>query len=242
MMRLRTPSRVHLTYCKSTEFGDSWAEVRRTIEGPIAAMRRRVAPNGRLGISLRLSSRVLRELLAPGARAELEFVLGIHQLYVFKIEAKEHRPDWLEHARLAQTCRAADLLASLVPEGLIGSISTVPGAQGDRAHMRGARHAVASRLLAAAAHCADLEALTGRSIVLSIEPEPGFMLEGAFDTVSFFRDHVFRGEALRAARVDERTARRHLGVCLVAFDKPLDALATFEREGITVTRQTAEAA
>ena len=234
--------RPQLTYCRSGDFGDSWAEVRCAIEGPIAAVRRNVAPNGRLGISLRLSARTLRELLASGARAELEFVLERHQLYVFKLDAHDHHPDWLEHARLAYTCRAADLLASLVPEGLIGSMSTVPGAHGDRAHIRGARHSAARRLLAAAAHFADIEARTGRRIFLSIEPEPGYMLEGAFDTVSFFRDHVFHGDALRGARIDERTARRHIGVCLVAFDKPLDALATLEREGITVTRQTAEAA
>ena len=231
-----------LTYCKTNDCGDSWAEVRRTIEGPIAAMRRHVAPRGRLGISLRLSPRTLRELLAPGARAELEFVLERDQLFVFKIDTNEHTPDWLEHARLARTCRAADLLASLLPEGLVGTVSTVAGAHGDRAHMRGARHAVACRFLSAASHFADLEARTGRRIVLSIEPEPGSMLEGAFDTASFFRDHVFRGEALRGARIDERTARRHIGVCLVAFEKPLDALTTLEREGITVTRQTAEAA
>jgi hypothetical protein len=64
------------------------------------------------------------------------------------------------------------------------------------------------------------------------------MLEGAYDTVSFFRDHVFRGIALRGARIDERTARAHLGVRLIAAS----ALATLEREGITITRQTAQAA
>jgi hypothetical protein len=227
-----------LTYCSNLDFGDSWAEVRRTLEGPIADVRRRIAPNGRLGIGVRLSARTLRELLAPGPRAELEFVLERHQMYVFKIDAKDERPDWLEHTRLAYTCRAADLLATLVPEGLVGTISTVAGALGERAHVRGARHAVACRLLAAAGHLAEVRARTGRRIVVSIEPEPGGMLEGAFDTVSFFRDHVFRGEALRAARVDERTARAHIGVRLIATG----ALATLEREGITVTRQTAEAA
>jgi len=227
-----------LTYCPSADFGDSWADVRRTLEGPIADVRRRIAPNGRLGIGVRLSSRALRELLAPGPRAELEFVLERHQMYVFKIDAKDERPDWLEHARLAYTCRAADLLATLVPEGLVGTISTVAGALGERAHIRGARHAVASRLLATAAHFAQLRERTGRRIVLSLEPEPGGMLEGAYDTVSFFRDHVFHGDALRGARVDERTARAHLGVRLIATG----ALRTLEREGITVTRQTAEAA
>jgi len=227
-----------LTYCSNVDFGESWADVRRTLEGPIATVRRRVSPTGRLGIGVRLSSRVLRELLAPGIRAELEFVLAREQMYIFKIDAKDERPDWLEHARLAHTCRAGELLATLVPEGLVGTISTVPGALGDRAHIRGARDTAASRLLAAAGHLADVRARTGRRIVISIEPEPGGMLEGAFDTVSFFRDHVFRGEALRAARVDERTARSHIGVRLIAAG----ALATLEREGITVTRQTAEAA
>lgn len=230
--------RLPLTYCSNLDFGDSWADVRRTLEGPIAEVRRRVAPISRLGIGVRLSPRVLRELLSPGPRAELEFVLERDQMYVFKIDATDERPDWLEHARLAYTCRAADLLASLVPEGLVGTISTVAGALGERAHIRGARHAVASRLLAAAAHLADVRARTGRRIVVSIEPEPGGMLEGAFDTVSFFRDHVFRGEALRGARIDERKAREHIGVRLIATG----ALATLEREGITVTRQTAEAA
>jgi hypothetical protein len=236
--RTMRTNRIAPTYCSNVDFGDSWSDVRRALEGPIANVRRRVAPSGRLGIGIRLSARTIRELLAPGPRAELEFVLARDQMYVFKIDAKDERPDWLEHARFAYTCRAGDLLASLVPEGLTGTISTVAGALGERAHIRGARHAVACRLLAVAAHLADVRARTGRRIVVSIEPEPGGMLEGAYDTVSFFRDHVFRGDALRGARIDERTARAHIGVRLIATG----ALATLEREGITVTRQTAEAA
>jgi sugar phosphate isomerase/epimerase len=188
--------------------------------------------------------------MAPHARAELEFALERNQMYVFTLALNDsaYRPDWLEHTRLAYTCRAADLLASLLPEGVVGSISTIPGAHGERAQSRGARDAIAWRLLAAAAHLADLEDRTGRRIVLSVEPEPGCMLEGAFDTVSFFRDHVFHGDALRAARIGESTARKHLGVCLdachlaVAFEKPLDALATFAREGITVGKLQVSAA
>ena len=234
---MRTP-RGLLTYCSTVDFGDSWMEARRAIEGPIADVRQRIAPNGRLGIGVRLGARTLRELLSAGPRAELEFVLARDQMYVFKIDARDERPDWLEHARFAYTCRAADLLATLVPEKIVGTISTVPGALGERAHIRGARHAVACRILAAAAHLAKLRERTGRRIVLSIEPEPGGMLEGAFDTVSFFRDHVFHGEALRGAHIDERTARAHVGVRLIATG----ALKTLEREGITITRQTAEAA
>lgn len=249
-MRLQTPNGAHLTYCTNVHPADSWADVRRMLGGPVADVRRCVAPSARFGVGLRLSSRALRELMAPHARAELEFVLERHQMYVFTLALNDsaYRPDWLEHTRLAYTCRAADLLASLLPEGVTGSISTVPGAHGERAQSRGARDAIAWRLLAAAAHLADLEDRTGRRIVLSVEPEPGCMLEGAFDTVSFFRDHVFRGEALRAARIGESTARKHLGVCLdachlaVAFEKPLDALSTFAREGITVGKLQVSAA
>ena len=61
---MRTP-RGLLTYCSNVDFGDSWAETRRTIEGPIADVRRRVAPSGRLGIGVRLSARTLRELKSP---------------------------------------------------------------------------------------------------------------------------------------------------------------------------------
>ncbi len=132
-MRLNTLGPVHLTYCTNVHPGDSWDEVRAALDGPVAEVGRRVSPGARFGVGLRLGGRPLRELMGPVARAELDEVLERNGLYVFSLNAfpfgafhargvKEavYRPDWLEHARLAYTCRAADLLASLLPEGVVG--------------------------------------------------------------------------------------------------------------------------
>jgi hypothetical protein len=260
-VRLDTRRPAHLTYATSIHAGESWADVRRALEGPVADVRSRVAPNARFGVGLRLAARTLRELMSPLARAELEYVLARHGLYVFTVDAfpygaldghavKERacRPDWLEHARLAYTCRAADLLASLLPEDVTGSISTLPGAHGARAREKGARNAIATRLLAATKHLARLEERTGRRVVHALDPEPGGMLEGALDTIAFFRDHVLRSSALDAANLSERDVRRHLGVCIdachfaVAFERPCEAIDALERAGIVVGKVQASAA
>jgi hypothetical protein len=162
----------HLTYCTNIHPGETWPEVEANLVRHVAAVKARVAPDAPFGVGLRLSARAAQEL-TDGALPSLRRLLAGHGLYVFTINGfpygrfhgapvkdAVYRPDWLEPERVAYTDRLADLLAELLPDGVDGSISTVPGcfrARGDAA----ALPAIAANLARSADHLARIERTTG---------------------------------------------------------------------------------
>ena len=66
----------------------------------------------------------------PSARTFVGHVAGLPEAGTFHgatVKEGAYRPDWSEPSRLAYSNRLAGQLAALLPEGLIGSLSTVPG-------------------------------------------------------------------------------------------------------------------
>jgi hypothetical protein len=268
-MRLVSPTPRHLTYCTNVHAGESGRDVIDAVRGPASAVARKVGRGTPFGLGLRVSARAARELREPDARDALTDALRSANAYVFTVNGfsygpfhgrpvkeRVYRPDWREDERVAYTCELAELLASLLPEDVVGSISTVPGAFAARARTPADVDAIVHRLLAAAVHLVDVERRTGRAIALALEPEPACLLERACDAASFFREHLFaRGARRRFAastRTDEPMAeallRRHLAVCLdachvaVGFEAPRAALASLAAEGVSVAKLQVSAA
>jgi len=134
------PDLGHLTYCTNIHAGNSWPEVHAGLEKNLPLIRTEVAGEAPFGVGLRLSAAASRALQQPEPRAQLLELLETGNHYVFtlngfpygpfhgeQVKAGAYRPDWTSPARLTYTNELADLLADLLPEGLIGSISTVPG-------------------------------------------------------------------------------------------------------------------
>jgi sugar phosphate isomerase/epimerase len=264
-MRLaHLPGDVHLTYCTNIHAGETWDEVRESLASHLPPIKAAVSPNAPLGVGLRLSAIAAQALSQPAAFEELRAFLAHHDLYVFTINAfpygpfhgtrvKEdvYQPDWLMPERLTYSDQAADILARLLPEGMIGSVSTVPGTfKAVAAQRPDAPRAMAG---AVARHVANLVAVqrrTGREIVLALEPEPCCFLETIDETVAFFRDHLHADAS--AAIVAQATGlslalagdalRRHVGVCYdichgaVEFEDPDDAFARFSAAGIRIAK------
>ena len=129
----------HLTYCTNIHAGESWPEVEANLVRHVTAVKARVSPHAPFGVGLRLSARAAQEL-TDGGLPGLRRLLADHDLYVFTINGfpygtfhgapvkqSVYRPDWLEPERIAYTNQLADLLAQLLPDGVDGTISTVPG-------------------------------------------------------------------------------------------------------------------
>lgn len=256
-------SPTHLTYCTNIHPGETWNEVRANLVRYLVPVRERFAPGTPFGVGLRLSAESAWALGEPEALEELRDFLRTHDLYVFTINGfpygpfhgrpvKEavYQPDWLEPERLAYTNRLADILSALVPEGIEGTISTVPGAFAPRVAGERDAERMANAMLSHAAHLVHLRETTGRSIALALEPEPCCYLETIAETVDFFSRHLLSREAvagfaeltgldLEAAAV---AIRRHLGVCLdachmaVEFEDPAAVLESLERAGIRVPK------
>ena len=230
----------HLTYCTNIHAGEAWREVRDNLERHVVAVKRRVAPDEPFGVGLRLSARAAAELATGRELAELEALLAAHRLYVFTINGfpygpfhgtpvKEavYRPDWTEPERVAYTNQLADLLVRLLPDGIDGTISTVPGCFRDLV-ARGTTEAIAANLARCAAHLAELEARSGKRIVLAIEPEPACAIETLAEATAFFAEHV--------------ESRRHLGVCLDACHAAVEhddlerSVAALRAAGIAIAK------
>src|SRR5262249_26410399 len=147
-------------YCTNIHPGESLSEVRSAMKGHVVNVKRALSPEQPFGVGLRLSARAASELAHAGAREAFGELLRQHGLYVFtvngfpygpfhgeKVKEAVYRPDWLEAERLRYTDGLAWELASLLPEGVSGSVSTVPGAFQERARSGDAPAVMAGRLL-----------------------------------------------------------------------------------------------
>jgi sugar phosphate isomerase/epimerase len=236
----------HLTYCLNVHPGETLADVTAAIREHAAAIRAQVAPGRRFGLGLRLADRASRELEDPARARSLQESLRELDGYVFTIngfpfgtfhgtavKTDVYRPDWREPARRDYTCRLAHALAALLPEGISGSISTVPGAY--KPFLRAAPQqrggaGSAADLAAMVNHLAETAAVldairreTGREIHLGLEPEPDCFLETTGETIAFFHEQLLPQGSRRLAEVAgvtpaaaEALLRRHVGVCFDA--------------------------
>jgi sugar phosphate isomerase/epimerase len=253
----------HLTYCSNIHPGETWAEVRANIERYFPAVRERVAPGALFGIGLRLSARAARELGSGNALAEFRDFLDRKNLYVFtlngfpygtfhgaRVKEEVYLPDWRDEERLRYTDELAQLLVQLLPDGVEGSISTVPGAFKPALHGQEDVEKIADNMVRHVATLVEIKRRSGRHIALAIEPEPHCFLETVDESIRFFQEHLFSADAQR--RLGEltglnRTAaatalRDHTGLCLdlchaaVEFEDPTGCIRALRDAGIRVTK------
>jgi hypothetical protein len=183
---------------------------------------------------MRLSAESARTLAASAPERErLKGFLADNDLYLYTVNAfpygpfkgrivKEqvYEPDWRSEERTEYTMNVADVLADVVDEGTAPSIQTAP--LGFKPNVTGPE-VVASyteNVLRVVAHLVGLEQRTGRTVTLAIEPEPFCFLETTDETVSYFEERLYSGEAAAAlARLAgipvseaHSALRRHVGI------------------------------
>jgi sugar phosphate isomerase/epimerase len=262
-MKVGAESDAHLTYCTNIHAGETWPEVRSIVERHVVAVKQRIAAASSFGVGLRLSARAAEGLADPAALDDFRRLLAENDLYVFTINGfpygdfhdrrvKEavYRPDWSEPARLSYTDLLADLLASLLPSGIDGTVSTVPIGFAPRIHAPGAEAIAAAAVLAHAAHLHRLRERTGKTIGLALEPEPACRLETTRDAIDYFERQLFsraaidrHAQAIRCGDSEaESSLRRHLGLCFdtchaaVQFEDPIESIQQIEGAGIEILK------
>ena len=262
-MQLALPGSPHLTYCTNIHAGERWSDIEDALSTYLPKVKRLVSPTRPMGIGLRLSGAAAADLGEPRALASLIDLLKRADLYVFTINAfpygsfhgtrvkeKVYEPDWRHEGRLHFTNHVANIMAKLLPEGLEGSISTVPGAYKTSVAGEADITRMANAMVRHAAHLHDLARATGKQIVLALEPEPCCFLETTDEAIAFFEDHLFSEEAVEnfrrlahtSAAEARQALRRHLGVCLdvchaaVEFEDPVDSVERLDAAGIRVAK------
>ena len=153
-------------------------------------------------LGLWLDSGAVKELGRTANIVELKRLLSLNNFYVFTLNAfpygsfhgdtvkeRVYLPDWTSKLRSEFTSHAADILTELLPEGLIGSISTLPGAY-RYANKRADLTEIGSNLSECAEHLADIERRYGKKIILGIEMEPDCIWETPQEFCEFRRKYL----------------------------------------------------
>jgi hypothetical protein len=224
----------HLTYSTLVHPADNWEQLWTSLNTYLPRVKARVSPDAPFGVCIRLAAPTAELLAASAAeRAKLKRFLADHDLYVYTVNAfpygafkgtivKEqvYEPDWRTEARTRYTINVADILADITRADIAPSIQTAP--LGFKPNVTGP-DVIASyteHVLRVAAHLVQLEARTGRTVTLAIEPEPHCFLETTDETVAYFTGHLYTGAAagrlakLAAIPLSEAhvALRRHIGI------------------------------
>ncbi|MFJ6748890.1 metabolite traffic protein EboE [Streptomyces sp. NPDC091266] len=262
-MRFRHPdgSTVHLAYCTNVHPAETLDGVLAQLRDHCEPVRRRLGRD-RLGIGLWLARDAARALTAdPAALRRLRAELDTRGLEVVTLNGfpyqgfgdqhvkyRVYRPDWTEPDRLEHTTDLARLLTSLLPDDAAeGTISTLPLAwrtDFDPARPARDRHDTALDALRTLTTRLDaLEDLTGRSIRVGLEPEPGCTVETTADAIGPLT--ALGRSAAGPAR--HRTGPR-IGICVdtchlaTSFEEPRDALAALQRAEVPIVKSQLSAA
>ncbi|MCP4745347.1 MAG: metabolite traffic protein EboE [Desulfobacteraceae bacterium] len=203
-----------ITYCTNIHEAESWPQTLRNIRKHLPTIKAAVSPKRRFPIGLRLSNRAAFELDDSAVKKFIQwceqngcFVPTINgfpygAFHGQSIKQKVYLPDWRDQRRVAYTKQLATLLHALLPDGLTGSISTVP--LGFKRYIQKEDLTlIRNNLEQVLDHFDHLSQSTGKLVLLALEPEPGCVLEKTSDVIRFFEETDRR-----------RPAFEHLGVCL----------------------------
>jgi len=215
-----TLSRLPLSYCTNVHPGRSLVEVQDGLTRFTLPIRERFGEP--LAAGLWLSRPVIDELQAADSLARFADFLRERELPCYTLNAfpygdfhsdrvKEqvYLPDWTHSDREYYTLNCARVLAALLPDGIDGSLSTVPLGFKALAKSPDFLDWCLARIITTAEGLARLHDHTGRTVRLAIEPEPLCVLETTDETVAFFQR--LRDRAESAGQLD--AVREHLGVC-----------------------------
>ncbi|MFE4664722.1 metabolite traffic protein EboE [Streptomyces sp. NPDC056716] len=198
-MRFRHPdgSTVHLAYCTNVHPAETFDGVLAQLRDHCEPVRRRLGRD-RLGIGLWLAKDATATLVAdPSALRTLRTELDQRGLEVVtlngfpyegfgadEVKYRVYKPDWADPERLEHTTALARLLAGLLPDDVTeGTISTLPLAWRTAAGPERLDASLAA-LRTLAERLDALEELTGRSLRIGLEPEPGCVVETTADALA----------------------------------------------------------
>jgi hypothetical protein len=190
---------IHLGYCTNIHRGESWEETWRGLKEHTLRVKDRVSGGKPYGIGLRLSAQAANELNQPGKLDEFRRWLDDNGCYVFtingfpygsfhgtRVKEQVFKPDWSTKERLDYTNLLFDLLAKLLPEGVSGSVSTLPGSHKTFQVGSDELSAIFTNLRLCRQHIEKVVEASGHDLHLGLEPEPLGLFETSGETLKFF--------------------------------------------------------
>jgi hypothetical protein len=246
---MRLANHSHLAYCTNIHRGSSWAETIDSLDKFTLAVRDQVSPEEPYAIGLRLGASAAKELSDQATMLSFQKWLEKNNCYVFtingfpygdfhgtRVKDQVYRPDWTSPDRLAYTNLLFDLLCEMLPAGMEGSVSTLPGSFKRFITEDPQKTAIFDNLIAQAEHTARLSDQTGHDLHLGLEPEPLGYFETSKESVAFFQDLLAYAPGKRDLIL------RYLGInydtchLAVEYESPEESLGRLVDHGIRISK------
>jgi len=245
---------IHLGYCTNIHRGESWEETFDALKNYTLQVKQKVCPDKPYGIGLRLSSDAAQELRSGEGEVErFRKWMEENGCYVFtingfpfgtfhgeRVKEQVYVPDWGKKERLDYTCLLFDLLSDLLPDGMSGSVSTLPGSFKEFITDEEAQaEEMIGNLLKCHQHIQSLREKTGQDLHLGLEPEPLGYFETSGETVDFFKRLL---AVAKAEGLDESEVLQNIGVnydtCHLAieFEEAGEAFGRLKNAGIRISK------
>ena len=240
---------IHLAYCTNIHRGEGWDETFKTLEDYTLRVRDEVSPDLPYAIGLRLGHSAALELNDSRTDNLKDFKAWLEKnnCYIFtingfpygqfhgaRVKEQVYRPDWTHQSRVDYTNLLFDILVKLLPPGVSGSVSTLPGsfkefinddaAQGDL---------IVNNISQCGDHIIRLIEETGKDLHLGLEPEPLGWFETTDETVKFF-------DRLRSCKGNmyDSVIGVNYDTCHLAieFESAADAVAALRDNNIRISK------
>ena len=239
----------HLTYCANIHPAESWEEALLQLKNHIPKIKQVVSPESKFGVGLYLSDKASREILVGSHLNKFKSWLNKEGLYVFTmngfpyggfhgnvVKDNVYKPDWTTRERMEYTKRLFNILASLVPDGIDGGVSTLPISYkywfDSKSKAEKARDDSCKHFVEIALFLKEIESRTGKHLHLDIEPEPDCFIENSDEVIEFF---------MRLSKAGNETVlKRHIAVCYdichfsVKYEEPESVFQKLISNGIRI--------
>ena len=225
-----------LTYCTNIHAGEGWGDHFAAIKQNIPGIKKRINAQQSFGIGLRLSNQASLQLQEKGALDDFKNWLKKEDCYVFtmngfpyggfhntKVKDQVHAPDWTTPERVAYTIRLFDILTTLLPDEMEGSISTSPLSY-KYWHKENQQQEVFEKttnsVLQVIGHLIQIKKKTGKLLHLDIEPEPDGLLESGPEFFEWYERYLLpmgqvylQKELGYSAEQSAEAIREHMQLC-----------------------------
>ncbi|MBH8565249.1 metabolite traffic protein EboE [Nostoc sp. CENA67] len=264
-MKITTDSNIHLTYCTNIHPGETWPEVFANLKKYIPNLKSRLSPKAPFGIGLRLADVAAKELLESNNLAQFQEWLTEQDLYVFTLNGfpyggfhrqvvkdQVYAPDWSKKERLDYTLNLTQILATLLPAGLTGGISTLPLSykpwwQADQATTETVFNNSCINLALVVAEMIRIRDETGKLLHIDLEPEPDGLIENTSEVIDFYQNWLlpiggkYLSEKLNIQQtLAETKLLEHVRLCYdtchfsVEYEEPKSVFARLQSAGIKI--------
>ncbi|MHC5743394.1 MAG: metabolite traffic protein EboE [Nostoc sp.] len=264
-MKITKNNNFHLTYCSNIHPGESWLEVFANLEKYIPELKSRLSPTEAFGIGLRLADVAAKELLESNNLAQFQTWLTQQDLYVFTLNGfpyggfhrqvvkdQVYAPDWSTQERATYTLNLAHILASLLPQGLDGGISTLPLSYKpwwvkDQITFETVLKKSCLNIASVVVEMIRIGEETGKILHIDLEPEPDGLIENTSETIDFYENFLlpiggnYLSEKLNIEQnLAEIKLLEHVRVCYdtchfsVEYEEPQSVFTRLQSAGIKI--------